>query len=211
VKLFSPPSTSLRVTARPRAKHSNSAATQSGLSDAVGRALLSIEARYRHLWQKPGFSVMRDTKLKCDGGEERRDAFFCLRSDPAFHRLDSRRRQHCDGRDRSPAEFISPKDGDTVVSPFRVQFGLSGMGVAPAGVDTPNTDHHHLLIDVDESLDPKNRSRKIRSIFISVPDKPRRSLNCHRENIHFSSYSEIWSHHLFHPPLTSDVITVNVN
>ena len=50
--------------------------------------------------------------------------------------------------------IISPKDGDTVTSPFRVQFGLSGMGVAPAGIDTPNTGHHHLLIDVDESLDP---------------------------------------------------------
>jgi hypothetical protein len=43
--------------------------------------------------------------------------------------------------------FISPKDGDTVSSPFLVQFGLSGMGVAPAGVEKPNTGHHHLLID----------------------------------------------------------------
>jgi hypothetical protein len=50
--------------------------------------------------------------------------------------------------------MISPKDGDTVTSPFRVQFGLSGMGVAPAGVETPNTGHHHLLIDANESLDP---------------------------------------------------------
>ena len=50
--------------------------------------------------------------------------------------------------------IISPKDGDTVTNPFRVQFGLSGMGVAPAGVDKPNTGHHHLLIDVNESLDP---------------------------------------------------------
>ena len=39
------------------------------------------------------------------------------------------------------------KDGDTVNSPFLVQFGLSGMGVAPAGVEKPNTGHHHLLID----------------------------------------------------------------
>jgi hypothetical protein len=43
--------------------------------------------------------------------------------------------------------FINPKDGDTVSSPFLVQFGLSGMGVAPAGVEKPNTGHHHLLID----------------------------------------------------------------
>ena len=49
------------------------------------------------------------------------------------------------------AYIISPKNGDTVGSPFTVQFGLKGMGVAPAGVttaaDTP-TGHHHLLIDV---------------------------------------------------------------
>jgi hypothetical protein len=50
--------------------------------------------------------------------------------------------------------IISPKDGDTVTSPFRVQFGPSGMGVAPAGVESPNTGHHHLLIDADESLGP---------------------------------------------------------
>jgi Domain of unknown function (DUF4399) len=51
----------------------------------------------------------------------------------------------------SPAEakvyFINLKDGDNVNSPFLVQFGLSGLGVAPAGVEKPNTGHHHLLID----------------------------------------------------------------
>jgi hypothetical protein len=31
---------------------------------------------------------------------------------------------------------------------FRVWFGLRNMGVAPAGVNVPNTGHHHLLIDV---------------------------------------------------------------
>jgi hypothetical protein len=50
--------------------------------------------------------------------------------------------------------IISPKDGDTVTNPFKVLFGLSGMGVAPAGVDRPKTGHHHLLIDVNEPLDP---------------------------------------------------------
>ena len=43
--------------------------------------------------------------------------------------------------------FINLKDGAEVESPFLVQFGLSGMGVAPAGVEKPNTGHHHLLID----------------------------------------------------------------
>ena len=45
--------------------------------------------------------------------------------------------------------IISPANGATVGTDFTVRFGLSGMGVAPAGVDKPNTGHHHLLIDVD--------------------------------------------------------------
>ena len=43
--------------------------------------------------------------------------------------------------------IINLKDGARVKSPFLVQFGLTGMGVAPAGVEKPNTGHHHLLID----------------------------------------------------------------
>ena len=54
---------------------------------------------------------------------------------------------------RSPAPagagayIIEPADGTTVTSPVTVAFGLSGIGVAPAGIDLPNTGHHHLLID----------------------------------------------------------------
>jgi hypothetical protein len=44
--------------------------------------------------------------------------------------------------------FISPKDGDTAAQKFTVQFGLKGMGVAPAGINQPNTGHHHLLVDL---------------------------------------------------------------
>ena len=44
--------------------------------------------------------------------------------------------------------FINLKDGDTVKNPVQVQFGLAGMGVAPAGVENKkNTGHHHLIID----------------------------------------------------------------
>jgi hypothetical protein len=43
--------------------------------------------------------------------------------------------------------IINLKDGAKVTSPFLVQFGLSGMGIAPAGVEKPNTGHHHLIID----------------------------------------------------------------
>src|ERR1700758_3918616 len=49
--------------------------------------------------------------------------------------------------------FINLKDGGEVTSPLLVQFGLSGMGVAPAGVEKPNTGHHHLIIDTKLSGD----------------------------------------------------------
>jgi hypothetical protein len=45
--------------------------------------------------------------------------------------------------------FISPEDGATVSSPVMVKFGLSGMGVAPAGIEKEGTGHHHLLIDTE--------------------------------------------------------------
>lgn len=49
--------------------------------------------------------------------------------------------------------FISPAHGETVASPFKVRFGLTGMGVAPAGVDVSKTGHHHLLIDLSGQAD----------------------------------------------------------
>ena len=49
--------------------------------------------------------------------------------------------------------IISPKDGASVKSPVTIEFGLKGMGVAPAGVKFENTDHHHLLIDTDIPAD----------------------------------------------------------
>jgi Domain of unknown function (DUF4399) len=55
------------------------------------------------------------------------------------------------GETPAPADakvyFIDLKDGDTVTSPVTIRFGLSGMGIAPAGVEVPNTGHHHLIID----------------------------------------------------------------
>ena len=43
--------------------------------------------------------------------------------------------------------FVSPADGDTVTSPFAVEFGIGAMEVVRAGDNTPNTGHHHVLID----------------------------------------------------------------
>lgn len=54
---------------------------------------------------------------------------------------------------RSPAPeggrvfFIAPQDGDVVSSPVRVEFGVEGMAVVPAGQAAPHSGHHHVLVD----------------------------------------------------------------
>ena len=45
--------------------------------------------------------------------------------------------------------FIAPKNGATVQNPVVVKFGLKGMTIAPAGTQTENSGHHHLLVDTD--------------------------------------------------------------
>jgi len=42
---------------------------------------------------------------------------------------------------------VNLSDGDTVTGPVKVIFGLSGMGVAPAGTEKENTGHHHVLLN----------------------------------------------------------------
>ena len=44
--------------------------------------------------------------------------------------------------------ILSPRNGDIVSSPVKVVFDLQGMTLVPAGDPTPNSGHHHLLVDV---------------------------------------------------------------
>ncbi len=46
--------------------------------------------------------------------------------------------------------FISPSDGTTTTNPVKIKFGAAGINIVPAGVEMPNSGHHHLLINVDE-------------------------------------------------------------
>jgi Domain of unknown function (DUF4399) len=107
--------------------------------------------------------------------------------------------------------IISPKDGDTVTSPFKVQFGLSGMGVAPAGVEKPNTGHHHLIVDT--KLSPHELKEPIASdaqhihygggqteAMVTLPPGK------HTLQLVLGD----WSHIPFNPPIMSSVITVTV-
>jgi hypothetical protein len=107
--------------------------------------------------------------------------------------------------------FINIKDKQTVTSPFKVQFGLTGMGIAPAGVEKEKTGHHHLLIDT-----------KLTDAEAKEP------LPGDKQHIHFGGgQTEAmitlppgqhtlqmvlgdWSHVPFSPPIVSPVITVTV-
>jgi hypothetical protein len=50
--------------------------------------------------------------------------------------------------------IIWPSDGERIRGAFWCRFGLRNMGVTHAGDSTPNMGHHHLLVDVDEPLNP---------------------------------------------------------
>ena len=45
--------------------------------------------------------------------------------------------------------FITPKDGETVSNPVRIEFGIEGMSVVAAGVDETHSGHHHLIVDAE--------------------------------------------------------------
>jgi hypothetical protein len=48
------------------------------------------------------------------------------------------------------AYIIWPTDGAVVPGgKFWLRMGLSGAGIAPAGIDRPHTGHHHLIVDAD--------------------------------------------------------------
>lgn len=48
------------------------------------------------------------------------------------------------------AYIIWPTDGAVVAGgKFWLRMGLSGAGIAPAGIDRPHTGHHHLIVDAD--------------------------------------------------------------
>ena len=107
--------------------------------------------------------------------------------------------------------IINLKDGDTVTSPFKVQFGLTGMGVAPVGVEKDNTGHHHLIIDA--TLSPEELKAPIAAdakhvhygagqteAMVTLPPG-RHTLQLVLGN---------WSHIPHNPPVMSPVITVTV-
>jgi hypothetical protein len=107
--------------------------------------------------------------------------------------------------------IINLKDGAEVTSPFLVQFGLSGMGVAPAGVEKPNTGHHHLLIDTkmtDEQMKSPIPADETHKHFGGGQTEAMVTLAPGKHTLQLLLAD--WTHIPHAPPVMSEPITITV-
>jgi hypothetical protein len=107
--------------------------------------------------------------------------------------------------------FVNLKDGDKVKSPFKVQFGLSGMGVAPAGIEKEKTGHHHLIIDEEltgEELNEPIISDNKHVHFGGGQTETTVTLPAGKHTLQLVLGD--WSHIPHNPPIMSERITVTV-
>jgi len=113
--------------------------------------------------------------------------------------------------------IVNLKNGGTYGPKVKVVFGLSGMGICPAGITAsgqpiPDTGHHHLLVDVDKlpSFDqpfPADQPTKImhfgkgqtETTLELAPGK-------HTLQLLFADYA----HFAHNPPVMSEKITITV-
>ena len=106
--------------------------------------------------------------------------------------------------------FIWPQNGATIKGGFWCRFGLRGMGVTHAGDDFQNSGHHHLLIDVNEPLDPNEPipQDKNHLHFGAGQTETRLELPPGKHTLQLVLGDA--KHYPFSPPLVSEKITVTV-
>jgi hypothetical protein len=106
--------------------------------------------------------------------------------------------------------ILWPADGQVIVGgKFWIRMGLSNAGIAPAGIEKPNTGHHHLLIDTDlPPLDEPIPNDKNHMHFGLGQSEARIELPPGRHTLQLLLGDE---NHMPHkPPLYSSKITVIV-
>jgi len=114
--------------------------------------------------------------------------------------------------DAGPAVyFVNLRDGETVSSPFRVVFGVYGMGVAPALTAKDLTGHHHLLIDTELSAEEMkfaipNDDKHVHYGTGATEAQLMLPAGQHTLQIVFGNKN----HEQFSPPIMSKKITINV-
>ena len=122
---------------------------------------------------------------------------------------------HDHGSHTAPAvaqvSFIQPADGQVFDSAeVKVVFGIEGMLVAPAGTDTPNSGHHHLLINVQEMPDMTMPLPASENIVHFGKGQTETTLTLapgtHRLQLLLGNYAHI----PHNPPVMSEVIEITV-
>ncbi len=118
--------------------------------------------------------------------------------------------------DRRPAPegavayIIWPRDGAVIPGgKFWLRMGLSGAGIAPAGIDRPHTGHHHLIIDAElPPLDQPIPNDKNHLHFGAGQTEVRIELPPGRHTLQLLLGD---ADHMPHdPPITSKKITITV-
>ena len=109
--------------------------------------------------------------------------------------------------------FIGLEDGATLTNPVTLRFGLSGMGVAPAGIEKANTGHHHLIINADapagEDLDYSIPADENYRHFGGGQTEVTLELPAGRHTLQLLLGDQ--NHIPHNPPVMSEAITINVN
>jgi hypothetical protein len=106
--------------------------------------------------------------------------------------------------------FVWPQNGAVIKGGFWARFGLRNMGVTHAGDDYANAGHHHLLIDVNEPLNPNEpiASDKSHMHFGAGQTEARIELPPGKHTLQLLLGDE--NHVPHQPPLYSKVITITV-
>ena len=116
---------------------------------------------------------------------------------------------------RAPADaflyIIWPPDDTTVKGAFWCRFGLRNMGVTQAGSNAPNSGHHHLLIDVDDPIEPNEPipQDKKHLHFGAGQTEARIELPPGKHTLQQLVLGDA-KHHPFNPPIISRKITITV-
>lgn len=106
--------------------------------------------------------------------------------------------------------IIWPRDGMKVRSPFTVRFGLKNMGVTRAGDATPNMGHHHLLVDVNDPINPNEPIPSSRRHIHFGAGQTETQLELPPGNHKLQLVLGDAEHRPFKPVVASKVVTVRV-
>jgi hypothetical protein len=106
--------------------------------------------------------------------------------------------------------IIWPSDGQVIQGgKFWLRMGLSNAGIAPAGIEKPNTGHHHVLVDADlPPMDSEIPNDKNHLHFGAGQTEARLELPTGRHTIQLLLGDE--NHVPHNPPLYSKKITIVV-